>query len=198
MRTGRRKGGYHAQSQTRKARSAKFCRCWINFGLPTAQVSMVQQHDVCVMLITSSLPLGLVACTEVLKDSNKLSAASARKFLHIVTGERCPTTAAHWQQLTGIGDCKWQFSCALLQQKLLLINPKHLRQCMFQLRSEATGLQWCHCRVNTHGNLLHTALLYADQQLQVKSTPVTVTQPCLHYTSPRCRLGLHADLATVQ
>uniref|UniRef100_A0A383VFP1 Phytol kinase n=1 Tax=Tetradesmus obliquus TaxID=3088 RepID=A0A383VFP1_TETOB len=47
---------------------------------------MVLLHDVWVMLATSSLPLGLVACTEALKDSNRLSAASARKFLHIVTG----------------------------------------------------------------------------------------------------------------
>ncbi|KAF6263183.1 hypothetical protein COO60DRAFT_1698945 [Scenedesmus sp. NREL 46B-D3] len=47
---------------------------------------MVLLHDVWVMVATSSLPLGLVACTEALKHSNRLSSASARKFLHIVTG----------------------------------------------------------------------------------------------------------------
>lgn len=53
-----------------------------------AHISMVLLHDVWVMVATSSLPLGLVACTEALKHSNRLSSASARKFLHIVTGER--------------------------------------------------------------------------------------------------------------
>jgi hypothetical protein len=47
---------------------------------------MVLLHDVWVMLATSSLPLALVACTEILKDTNRLSSASARKFLHIATG----------------------------------------------------------------------------------------------------------------
>jgi hypothetical protein len=52
----------------------------------TAHISMVLLPDVWVMLATSSLPLALVACTEVLKDTNRLSSAAARKFLHIVTG----------------------------------------------------------------------------------------------------------------
>lgn len=44
---------------------------------------MVQMYDVWVLVATSSVPLGLVVCTEVLKHSGRMSAPQARKFLHI-------------------------------------------------------------------------------------------------------------------
>jgi hypothetical protein len=76
------------------------CKLWCIPASPTldkitAHISMVLLHDVWVMLATSSLPLALVACTEILKDTNRLSSAAARKFLHIATGMHAALIEAH-------------------------------------------------------------------------------------------------------